>query len=626
MDYNAKECCIVNNITEILKNKEIYVFGAGTFGEDFLTLYQNQLNVVAYIDNKRAGYRVNDIDIISIKDYMKIKSSKTVIVITTEYYSLEIAKQLDLIGLIPNQDYYIWDPKSVYHLDEDTKKYIEFNKKLWSKDKHENTKRKILIPFMQSQDTGATMYAYLGNFLAEKYDAQIVAYVRGGRSRSTISDAIRQVYESFNTVDLITPELDESQETEVQRILADIWPNIHTFSDWQEINIYGLAIGTVFIQNYLRYEVICFEYTDKWYEYLKKAIKIFVFWYQWFKENDVKTVILLDSGNYDGYMRDIACHFNIPTYCVYYDCMQKLCEGYSQKCNGSQFPFYKKFWEELTEEEQIYGIEWGKKHIKDRLEGQQMNIDAGKESPFTSPKNTRLTNNTDKVKVLICPHIFEEESIHSGWQIFGDYVSWLIHLGELSEKTDYDWYIKEHPAGSNRDRMFFDDYCKKYKKIKRLPLMASPKQLQEEGIKFALTVCGTLGHEYPMLGINVINAGNNPHIAYDFDYNPTSQDEYDELILNLEKLYKDIDEEEIYKCICVHWLYYKPEGAECWKNFFIDPKLVGNKIDSGSWKYRSFMNEWSKERHEEIFENIKKIFREMDERNKEIFYRWEEII
>ena len=85
----------------------------------------------------------------------------------------------------------------------------------------------------------------------------------------------------------------------------------------------------------------------------------------------------------------------------------------------------------------------------------------------------------------------------------------------------------------------------------------SPFQLKEEGISYALTIHGSIGYEYPMLGINVINAGNNPHIAFDFDINPKTIEEYDEVIFNLEKVNKKIDINEIYMFYLIHFGYYE---------------------------------------------------------------------
>ena len=46
-------------------------------------------------------------------------------------------------------------------------------------------------------------------------------------------------------------------------------------------------------------------------------------------------------------------------------------------------------------------------------------------------------------------------------------------------------------------------------------------QLADEGLDYVFTCHGTVGHEVPLLGIQVINADiNNPHICYDFNWNP----------------------------------------------------------------------------------------------------------
>ena len=66
-----------------------------------------------------------------------------------------------------------------------------------------------------------------------------------------------------------------------------------------------------------------------------------------------------------------------------------------------------------------------------------------------------------------------------------------------------------------------------------IPEETSHHQLIREGIKFVFTVYGTVGCEYPLIGAQVINAGNNPHIAYNFNWHPTSIKEHENLVLRL---------------------------------------------------------------------------------------------
>ena len=34
--------------------------------------------------------------------------------------------------------------------------------------------------------------------------------------------------------------------------------------------------------------------------------------------------------------------------------------------------------------------------------------------------------------------------------IFPDFYEWMVYLGEFSKKTEYEWYIKNHPSGKGR--------------------------------------------------------------------------------------------------------------------------------------------------------------------------------
>ena len=57
--------------------------------------------------------------------------------------------------------------------------------------------------------------------------------------------------------------------------------------------------------------------------------------------------------------------------------------------------------------------------------------------------------------------------------------------------------------------------------------------------------------------MNVINAGNNPHMGYDFNWNPKTVDEYENLLLNLGELKKEINFEDIYE---FYYMNYKRTG------------------------------------------------------------------
>ena len=295
--------------------------------------------------------------------------------------------------------------------------------------------------------------------------------------------------------------------------------------------------------------------------------------------------------------------------------------------------YYKEMWQQLTSEEQRYGIQWAKERIHNRIKGNSVDVDKTSEKIYSFSqkfKEDRILDNDDKIKIIICPHIFEEDSVGHGEQIFDNsYMEWLCHLGELSEKTpDYHWYLKMHPCSRRRDVMIIENYVKRYPKIKILPLDSSPIQLKEEGADFALTVHGTIGHEYPAIGIQVINAGNNPHIAFDFTWNPKTKEEYDHLIMNLSDLEPKDNMEELYQFYSMHYLFYDREYIPYTTMFYDNPLLplcmgelevYGKEL--GTWKYEEYMKEWTVDRHMKLWDEIEDLFQKMDCWKPNIFYR-----
>ena len=53
-------------------------------------------------------------------------------------------------------------------------------------------------------------------------------------------------------------------------------------------------------------------------------------------------------------------------------------------------------------------------------------------------------NYDDNIKVLICTHEFFDDPNSTGGLLFPDFYEWLKYLAQISNKTNYDWYIKPH--------------------------------------------------------------------------------------------------------------------------------------------------------------------------------------
>ncbi len=610
-------------IQEKYKNRSIYIFGTGMVA-NMLWQKITDVRILAFVDNYRKNQKMNDCRIISVDELIHEWKGEPVIIASIKFAS-DIAEQLKSKKLKEGEDFFIFDEENLFTKSDAVQKFISFNEKVWRRYQREGTK-KVLIPCRVLRNSDIILHAYFANFFAEKYEAEIYAYPKGTWSVKNCPPLLRDVYKSINVKGFIDRELQFDYEREAAEILEEIWGSIHSWEDWKHIVIYGIDFGTTMIRHYLREFVPPFRSDDKiMFSFLADVIKTIVFWYHYFKEHEVCALILADGVTWDGYLRDLALSLGILVYIVDYPAnIRKPFLGFYHE---NFYQYYKCFWNLLSKEEQEYGIQWAKKHLELRLKG------CTDEIPYMKDKSvyanygmqTTVLRPSNKIKVLICPHIFEEDCYCCGEQVFANnYWYWLCHLGDLSSQLpQYDWYIKMHPNGSLRDNIIIDNLLEHYPNITKIPTFVSPIKLKEEGIQYALTVYGTIGHEYPAFGIQVINAGNNPYSSFDFTWNPKDKKSYDELIYNLGNLKPKENLDQLYQFYCIHYLYYNRNKADFY-NVFFKTEFLKRDIRAEPFSendYIAYMEQWTSQNHEVIMKAIPDILNQVDAWRPDIFYK-----
>lgn len=607
----------------------IYIYGTGMDGELFLLDIGTEINILGVIDTYKTGNVWHGYAVMS-KDRCMDSFVKGKIIITCYNFRNEIVNGLNEMGLIGGVDYFVWDRLCSYKLDDFTKKFINWNKVNWTYDL-DNKKCRVLIPMHYSiHDGGAIMYAYVSDYARNRFNAYVEAYII--HWKKDVCQTIRKVYESFGVKDVLNGDLTASQEKEAEEIFLDLWPSLNSYSDWKKIHIYGIHMGSVLIRTFLRLYAPCFDPRDPRMEsFLKDCIKKVVYWHDRFDKYDYRMVFTWDGGAYDMIIANLAIAKGIPTYSMYFVSGRRL--KMDDPWCGTHFRHYKTFFESLTQKEREYGVEWAKTELSKLFCGQG-NLPFEMKDEFDAYKvgktDYRITGD-EKTKIVIVPHSFEDDSYMYGEHLFYDnYFSWLCHVGELSDKyQQYGWYLKLHPMSSERDRDIINLILKKYTRIKLLPEKVSVVQMKEEGIKWALTVQGSIGHEYPLIGIQVINAGENPHQAFGFNWNPKSIEEYDYIIQHIEELEPKKEIEEVYQFYCIDRLFYD-YSKRFGEPFFENPELnkddqilsFGNKmIRMGTWKYKLFLDEWTMDQHARLKERIKRNIESFDKWEDSIFYK-----
>ena len=645
-------CLYPNDIVERFADKEIIVYSTdAAFCDSFIETFKDKLKI-KYVANLRYSIKFARFDCSSelildegktpIKNFDQLVEARKdePIFLVSRIWWLELIEALEKRGLVRGKDVFIHE--TGYPMTPIIKKFIEHNLNIWKNEKVES-KNKVLIPFNIVRwwfDAGITVsFAYIGNYLAQRHNAEIYCYPRRMRvnERHLMGKfrTVRDIYSSFNVRGFFNHAILNRQQREKAKAIFDqLWSSVNDWKDLRSFELNGINFGTDIIRHYCRNwpPFVNMKSSPGIDKFVFVNIKHLVYWLDYFEQHgDIKAVCLYDGVCREGFLRDIAVAKGIPAYAIVYgNLASKLDMGYP---NHNEFGYYKTFFEQLSLKEQEIGLEWAKRSLEARLEGNTKDITYMSKSIYSVEIGDRVLEQNDKLKVIIVPHTLSDD-VHCGWSVFGSMIEWMIHLGELSNRFDYDWYLKIHPNAGEQDVSCFSEFVKHYPKIKLIKAWTSPKQLKAEGVKFAFTIYGTVGHEYPALGMQVINAGNNPHVAFDFCYNPKTPEEFDDIVSRLPELAdRDVDLQEIYKFYCIQYLYYKHPSRSPAAVFFRRPELfrfmtgkrgateVPPKIVK---RHKYYLDDWTPDFHEITKRKVEELFRDMDSRQDDIFYKNDE--
>ena len=182
----------------------------------------------------------------------------------------------------------------------------------------------------------------------------------------------------------------------------------------------------------------------------------------------------------------------------------------------------------------------------------------------------------NKKNILISCHDFTDAPNSYGKFIFKDFYEWINFLGEFSKNDKkYNWFIKPHPNPVNNELKIVENILLKYPKFKYIPSKTSHKKLLPH-IDLALTCRGTIGYEYPYFNVPVIMASKlNKITNFNFAYSALSLNHYKKLLLNINKIIKKINKDEIAEFYFTHYFLH---DASNW--------LIDNYLNFYNKKYK----------------------------------------
>lgn len=326
---------------------------------------------------------------------------------------------------------------------------------------------------------------------------------------------------------------------------------------FEKLTYREIMIGDLVYDQYLRgFNLPTIDLQDfNLVQKLAEAIAYVDILLDYFQKNDVAAIVVSHTVYILGIPSRIAFLKKIPVYQV---TTQNIFRIKPERMHGyTDYYDYPEIFSSLPPDIQQRGKYVALDRLKKRFEGQvAIDMPYSTKSAFINTEETELLNiSARKFNVLIALHDFYD-SPHVGFHFYPDFYAWLQKIGELSQNTDFHWYLKTHPDVYYDSQNLLNDFCQKNPNFFLVDRNISHHQLISHGIDVALTVYGTIASEYPALGIPVVNASpHNPHFRYNFSITPKNRFDYENLLLNLDNIQYKIEIDEIGEFYFMHHIY-----------------------------------------------------------------------
>ncbi len=436
--------------------------------------------------------------------------------------------------------------ESIWAASEVTQKYCEFNKR--NLGEAGGGRKGVILMDCFPIPVWVVANGVLANRLASRNDAELISY--GDSSRSPW---VNKVYASFGCNNHVVIDLQVDQRRRHRQLYIEALRTLKTKEDLFSYSINGVQIGDEIYESYLRtFSRPTAELDRLRCQYLiYVAIGYFVFFEDLFRHRNVLGAVLShDIYIQMGILAKIAWKNEVPVYLANAHDLKRTLRPDDK---WSEFSKYPEYFSQLDKASQEAGIRWAEEQLSKRLGGVVgVNMPYSSKSAYVNDFIERQTASTNKTKIVIATHCFFDSPRAYGGMLFPDFYEWISFLGTLAEQTDYEWYIKTHRDFLPGTAKVVQDLVEKYPRIKLINPNTSWHQLKAEGVGYILTCYGSVGHELPLLGFKVINAGYNPHIAYEFNWHAKSIDMYRRILLDLDGLGDIRELNKLYEFYFVH--------------------------------------------------------------------------
>lgn len=466
--------------------------------------------------------------------------------------------------------------KEFLTIDPYSRAYIEFNKRKWSS-RIESTANSRKVVLVDRFDDAFYEYTYpvMAHAVAKTAGARLASFYfhRSRIGRLGLSKLrVKSIYDSIGARLEISFKGARRFRAKAEAFAEKEFARIRNKEDVLEISLGGINLGTLVYQTYLRDHRATMDVQDpELKRIIADAYLIFRVSEEYFENHDVQAVFISHSiFIYFGIIARIAGKRGIPVYRFFVNEHEKsglplVPFKLDPVTSFQEFPYwnYREDFARLDAAKQQESIGRAKGILEGWLNGTNVFIGyrgpLRKRSPWgVALDGERVLRPTNKPKIVVLLSCFFDGPHFFRHSLFPDFYEWITYVLKEAEKTDFEWYVKPHPAGIPKNLEVIRELMPKFPKAILLPAQTSNKAIVAEKPSAVFNMHGTAIHEFSYLGIPVVTAGDCMPIAYDFFLKPKSVAELSEMIRNADKLRERVsfDKDQIAEFIYMNYIEY----------------------------------------------------------------------
>ncbi len=452
-------------------------------------------------------------------------------------------------------------------------RFIELSRKKWPR-RRAGSEGVVLVNLFPVP-ASIFCYAYVANHLADRLDCRVEAFNFAKRTPPDTAKA----YASFGAECRLTFENVEKDRARVESLADELFAGLRTKWDVVNLTVEGLLIGDQVYDTYLRnHNEPTVALTDpRLRDTICEALLIYFAVKNYVAQNKVECLLTDDfSYLYSGVITRVLFRAKVPVFLVLIGQPFHLLQldpahsGPGPDGFGHGYPApvatryyqYREAFSRLSDEEREAALEKSRHRLSARLAGEEDALVRMTQSSY-GIGGERIFPTDGPPRVLVMLHDFIDSPHGYRSLLFPDFYEWIHFLLDHAQETPFAWYVKPHPAAADTGRMKMSAANRKalealqarYPKIHFLQPGTSNRQILEEGVSAMFTVYGTAGHEFAYAGIPVVNAGDNPHIAYPFNIHAASLDHYRDCIRQADRLEVAMERPAIEEFFYMHYFH-----------------------------------------------------------------------